>query len=172
MKKAFISIGIIIAAAALVAGGYSLRYYIEPCEPGTIESGDPGPLSPTSWNDNSPEALYAGDRIDIAGAMRKGNFFVTAWDKVKSNSREFPLTAICKRSYRPYSIQLQAFALVGYDRDLERFDAIAGGTVAFLWNFPNGAVGVGLTYAQSLFFKEYFAGASVIGQIDFGKKIK
>lgn len=170
MKKALITIAVVISAAALVTSGYFLRYYTDPCEPGTIEAGEPGPLSPTTWSDTSPAAQYAGDQIDIAGAMRQGNFFVTAWDRVKSNSREFPLTAICKPSVRPYSLYLQAFMLAGYDRDLKRFDAIAGGTVGWLWNFSRGSVGVGVTYAQSVIYNEYYAGASVMALIDIGKQ--
>lgn len=169
MKKALISIAVIIAAAALLAGGYAIRYYTEPCEPGIIEAGDPGPLSPTSWTDTSPAAQYAGDHIDIAGAMRGQVFRVTAWDRVKSNSREFPLTAICKPRVRPYSIWLHGFMLAGYDRDLKRFDAIAGGTAGVLWNFSRGSVGVGITYAQSVIYPAYYAGASVMALIDIGK---
>lgn len=170
MKKTFIIIGVIIGALALLAGGYAIRYYIEPCQPGTIEAGEPGPLSPTDWKDNSPAAQYAGDHIDIMGAMRHGNFFVTCADRVKSNSREFPLTAVCKQQIKPYSVQIQLFMLAGYDRDQKRFDSLAGGTAAFLWNYSRGSIGIGLTYAQSVIYNEYYAGASVIGQIDFGKK--
>lgn len=152
-----------------ISGGIGIGWWLFHCKPGTVEAGDPGPLSPTDWKDNSSAALYAGDHIDIMGAMRQGNFFVTCSDKVKTNTREFPIKAICQSTYRPYSIQLQAFMLAGYEKDQQRFNSIAGGTIAFLWNYKYGSVGFGITYAQSIIFQEYYAGATIIGQIDFGK---
>ena len=170
MNKLKLSL-IIIGAIIFLAGSNTLTWYLTKCDPsGTIEVGEPGPLSPTDWKDNKPAAKYCGPRIDIEGAMREGKFFVTSWDNCKSNFREFPMTAICPPLIRPYSIQLQLFMLAGYDRDQKRFNALAGGTAAFLWNYNLGSIGLGITYAQSIMYKAYYAGASVIAQDDFGKR--
>ena len=169
MKKALITIGVIFAALALIAGGYALRYYTAPCEPGTIVQGEPGPLSPTGWTDTSQAAKYAGDKINISGEMQGSALHVKAWDAVKWNTRDFPLSAYCKQPVRPYSLFLQGFMLAGYQRDQKRFNVIAGGTAGILWNFSRGSVGAGLTYMQSVIYPEYYVGASVMALIDIGK---
>lgn len=158
-----------IALLLGIAGGIGIGWLLFHCEPGTVDAGDPGPLSPTDWKDNSTAAQYAGDKINISGAMRQGNFFVTAWDNVKSNSREFPMTARCPASYRPYSIMIQPFILAGYSKELARFNAIAGLEAAFLWNYRRGSLGFGVMYAQGLIYDEYYVGTSFVGKIDFGK---
>lgn len=164
---------IVIAASVIIAfgGGMLAGFFAFRCEPGIVQTGKPGPLSPTTWTDDAPDAKYCGDKIDIIGAMRQGSFFVTAWDSCKYNSREFPMAAECAVTYRPYSIQIQLFMLAGYNNEIQKMNVLAGGTIAFLRNYRYGSIGVGLTYAQGIIIPEYYAGVSVIGQIDFGKKL-
>lgn len=163
----------ITAAIVLLLGipsGIGIGWWLFHCDPGKVDAGDPGPLSPTDWKDDSPAAQYAGDHINIEGVLQTGNIFVvTAWDRVKSNYREFPMTARCPASYRPYSIMIQPFILAGYSKELARFNAIAGLDAAFLWNYRRGSLGFGVMYAQGLIYDEYYVGASFVGKIDFGK---
>lgn len=167
IKKILITIGIII----LLAGSNALTWYLSKCDKttGTVESGKPGPLSPTGWTKDDPAAKYCGSSIDITGAIREGNFFVTARDDCKFNTREFPMKAICPRSYRPYSIMIQPFILAGYQKELKRFNALAGAELTFLWNYSRGSVGISVLYAQGLMVDEYYVGAAFAGKVDFGK---
>lgn len=168
-KFKVVCITTIIALLLGIPSGIGIGWWIFHFEPGSVIAGDPGPLSPTEWKDNKPAAKYCGDSIDIFGAMRQGNFFVTASDDCKSNSREFPMSAHCPVSYRPYSLMVQPFILAGYSQELARFNAIAGLEAAFLWNYRRVSLGFGVMYAQGLIYDEYYVGASFVGKIDFGK---
>ena len=167
-----IAVGAVIAAAVSVP----LTWYLsrgEDVPGGTVEQEEPGPTSPTSWTDNTPAGKYCGDTIDITGTMRDNDFFVACRDNCKGNSRTFPMRAKCPQTYRPYGVMAQAHILGGYNSEIGKFDAIAGGTLTWLWNMPRGSAGIGATYLRSLVIDSWYAGASATAILDFGKlKIK
>lgn len=171
MKKALITIGVIFAALVLVAGGYALRYFTaDKCEGGTVTQGDPGPLSPTEYTENHPAPKLCGDRIFIDSKMRDNILTVTGWDECKRNHRDFPLSAVCPVTYRPYSLMLQAHALAGYIKQLGEFNFLVGGTGGFLWNSRHGSGGIGITYLQGLIVPEYYVGVTATGLLDAGAR--
>jgi hypothetical protein len=169
MKKILVA----IAITAIVTVGISVptTRYLTRCEDtgGTVEQGTPGPLSPTVITDNTPAGKYCGDKIDITGVMQGDDLFVGCRDNCKGNSRTFPMRAKCPTRYRPYSIMPQLHILAGYDNSLQRFDAMGGGTLSWLWNTPRGSYGVGATYLQSFTVSNWYAGATATAKLDFGK---
>lgn len=172
VKTCLILCAVCIAITAAIC--IPSTYFLSRCEmeDGKIDDVRPGPELPPDPKPGVKNPYACGPTINIVGAMREGKFFTTASNNCMTVNREFELNIACPKHYYyyPYSIQIQLTGLVGYNKELEKFNALVGGTVSWIWNFKHGSVGLGITYLHGLVIPEYYAGATVTGQIDFGKK--
>ncbi|MBP7735976.1 MAG: hypothetical protein KA369_08390 [Spirochaetes bacterium] len=166
--KNVIILCIVVAAVSIIGTALICRYCFPCPEAPTIKIEDEGE---TKSGDKAPApGGYNGGEIGITAAMKEGKFFtVRAENKYKWSERTYTLGAICPVAVRPYSLMLQAHALAGYNKELQKMNAFVGGTVSWLWNFKAGGLGVGVTYLHGLVIDEWYAGASVTGKIDIGK---
>lgn len=139
---------------------------------GHIGHVEPGPELPPDPKPGVKNPYACGATINIIGAMREGKFFTTASNDCMTVNREFELEVVCPEKYyhKPYSIQFQVMSYVGYNKEIGKFNALIGGTLAFIWNYKYGSVGVGVSYLQGLAIPEYYGGLVAFAQVDFGKK--
>lgn len=160
-----LSVGIIVGAVV----GSGVTWKLTRCErSGQVDIVDPGTPSDPVYH--IPAATACGHTIDITGAMSEGRFFtVKAANKCMTVTRAFELAGICRPLVRPYSLMIQGHALAGYSQELQKFNALIGATLSWLWNYSRGSVGVGATYLRGIVIKEWYAGATVTGKLDFGK---
>jgi hypothetical protein len=161
---------LIICLICLLIGGGAwalIDHYFFPCT-GVISIGpiDVGPTVITA-PPGTPIDKCGALLFDAALAEDNKSIHVRTWNKCFSSTVDFPAT--CKAVppvIKKWSIGLQLFLLPGYNTELKKFDALAGGELFFMRNFKYGSIGAGLLYQQGLMIKQYYAGAAVLAKFD------
>lgn len=160
---------IIIAVAVLVFFGLGMLagYFAFRCDPaiGPIVIAKPEKPSPPKYYKPEDVAKQCGDTIELLGNVYNGRFSVLAWDECKGVERSWSL-GLSGPIHR-HSVFLAGHILAGYNNDVQKFGALAGGTLGYMRNFSRLSVGAGVTYLHGVVNAEYYAGASLIGKIDF-----
>lgn len=167
--KTWVKIIIIVIAILLYTGGVvGGSYYLFRCIPADPSADPTGPTT-TTITDNSPPAKYCGDKIDIEGNFSyNGIFDIIARNKCMIGQRSYIIKYNCPEpKIKKYSIGLQTSVLIGYNKDAQKFDVIAGAEIFFLRNYKYGSIGFGLIYQQGLIINQYYVGAGIIGKFDF-----
>jgi hypothetical protein len=167
VKAILIIIAVLIYTTGVMVGSYYLFHIGE--KPFNISIRVDQPIKYIRIKNPTTCAGYKecnDSTINIITTADENFIDIVAVDLCKSSVLRLEVIK-CTPKIKKYSIGIQPMILAGYNKDFNKIDILAGGEIFFLRNYKLGSIGAGLIYQQGLIIKQYYAGASIIGKLDF-----